>query len=82
MVYSDAVPYDQALDATFGSLADQTRRAILVNLSRGERSIGELASQFDMTLPGVTKHLRVLERAGLTDIRRDGRVRRAHTRMP
>ena len=76
MVYSGSTSYQPTLDATFGALADPTRRAILVNLSRGERSIGELAAQFDMTLPGVAKHLRVLERAGLTDIRREGRVRR------
>jgi DNA-binding transcriptional ArsR family regulator len=72
MVYSDPSP----LDATFGALADPTRRAILMRLSGGERSIGELAAQFDMTLPGVSKHVRVLESAGLTEIRREGRVRR------
>jgi DNA-binding transcriptional ArsR family regulator len=72
MVYSSSV----ALDATFGALSDPTRRAIVMKLARGERSIGELAAQFDMTLPGVSKHVRVLERAGLAHIRRDGRVRR------
>jgi DNA-binding transcriptional ArsR family regulator len=72
MVYSQHA----TLDATFGALADPTRRAIMVNLAQGERSISELASQFDMTLPGVSKHVRVLERAGLADVRRDGRVRR------
>jgi DNA-binding transcriptional ArsR family regulator len=77
MVYSAHSPQlSAALDGTFGALADPTRRAILLNLSRGERTIGELAALFDMSLPGVSKHVRVLERAGLTDVRRDGRVRR------
>ena len=55
-----------ALDNTFAALADPTRRAILARLaSRGEASVKELAEPFEMTLPAVSKHLKVLERAGL-----------------
>jgi DNA-binding transcriptional ArsR family regulator len=53
------------LDTTFAALADPTRRAILSRLASGEASVNELAEPFDMTLPGVSKHLKVLERAGL-----------------
>ncbi len=53
------------LSATFAALADPTRRAILARLAAGERSVTELAEPFDMTMPAVTKHLKVLERAGL-----------------
>jgi DNA-binding transcriptional ArsR family regulator len=53
------------LDATFAALADPTRRAILARLACGEASVNELAEPFDMTLPGISKHLKVLERAGL-----------------
>jgi DNA-binding transcriptional ArsR family regulator len=58
------MPID-TLDATFAALADPTRRAILARLSSGEATVNELAEPFDMTLPGVSKHLKVLERAGL-----------------
>ncbi|MGA9949123.1 MAG: metalloregulator ArsR/SmtB family transcription factor [Xanthobacteraceae bacterium] len=53
------------LDATCSALADPTRRAILARLSLGETSVTELAEPFDMSLPAVSKHLKVLERAGL-----------------
>jgi DNA-binding transcriptional ArsR family regulator len=53
------------LSATFAALADPTRRAILARLADGETSVTELAAPFEMTLPAVTKHLKVLERAGL-----------------
>jgi DNA-binding transcriptional ArsR family regulator len=53
------------LDATFAALADPTRRAILARLANGESSVTELAAPFEMTLPAVSKHLKVLERAGL-----------------
>jgi DNA-binding transcriptional ArsR family regulator len=53
------------LDATFGALADPTRRAILARLALGETSVMELAKPFAMSLPAVSKHLKVLERAGL-----------------
>ncbi len=53
------------LTSTFAALADPTRRAILARLAAGETSVTELARPFDMTLPAVSKHLKVLERAGL-----------------
>jgi DNA-binding transcriptional ArsR family regulator len=53
------------LSTTFAALADPTRRAILARLSRGTTSVTELAQPFKMTLPGISKHLKVLERAGL-----------------
>ena len=53
------------LSATFGALADPTRRAILARLALGETSVTELAEPFDISLPAVSKHLKVLERAGL-----------------
>jgi DNA-binding transcriptional ArsR family regulator len=53
------------LSITFAALADPTRRAILARLSSGEASVKELAEPFEMTLPAVTKHLKVLQRAGL-----------------
>ena len=53
------------LSATFAALADPTRRAILARLSQGEASVTELAKPFDLSLPGVSKHLKVLQRAGL-----------------
>jgi len=55
----------ERLDRTFGALADPTRRAILSRLASGTATVTELAEPFDMTLPAVSKHLRVLERAGL-----------------
>jgi DNA-binding transcriptional ArsR family regulator len=54
-----------ALSATFSALADPTRRAILTRLATGQASVTELAEPFDISLPAVTKHLKVLERAGL-----------------
>ena len=54
-----------ALSATFAALADPTRRAILARLSQGQASVGDLAEPFAMSLPAVSKHLKVLERAGL-----------------
>jgi len=53
------------LDATFAALADPTRRAILARLAHGQASVTELAKPFDMSQPAISKHLRVLERAGL-----------------
>ena len=59
------------LDAVFAALADPTRRAILARLASGERSVMELAQPFDMSQPAVSKHLKVLERAGLISGGRD-----------
>ena len=56
---------NDTLDSTFAALADPTRRAILARLSSGEATVTQLAEPFEMTLPAVSKHLRVLERAGL-----------------
>jgi DNA-binding transcriptional ArsR family regulator len=53
------------LSTTFAALADPTRRAILARLSMGEASVSELAAPFEMSMPGISKHLKVLERAGL-----------------
>jgi len=58
-------PSGYSLDATFAALADPTRRAILARLANGEATVTELAAPFDMTQPAISKHLKVLERAGL-----------------
>src|SRR5437763_11432195 len=63
------------LSATFAALADPTRRAILARLLSGERSVTELAEPFDMSMPAVSKHLRVLERAGLIARRKEAQWR-------
>jgi DNA-binding transcriptional ArsR family regulator len=64
------------LDEVFGALADPTRRQILATLAKGERTVSELAEPFRMSLPAISKHLGVLERAGLIHRERQGRVRR------
>ena len=69
------MPTDQ-LSTTFAALADPTRRAILARLLSGECSVTELAEPFDMSMPAVSKHLRVLERAGLIARRREAQWRR------
>jgi DNA-binding transcriptional ArsR family regulator len=63
------------LDSTFAALADPTRRAILARLASGQASVTELARPFAMTQPAISKHLRVLERAGLISRRRDAQRR-------
>ncbi len=63
------------LDATFAALADPTRRAILARLTRGEASVKELAEPFAMTQPAISKHLKVLELAGLVERGRDAQRR-------
>src|SRR3984885_6430718 len=63
------------LSSTFAALADPTRRAILARLASGEASVTELAEPFDMSLPGISKHLKVLERAGLIARGRDAQWR-------
>lgn len=75
---------NQALDLTFAALSDATRRAILSRLARGECSVRELAEPFPISAPAVSKHLRVLEDAGLLERRKEGRVHRCrlvHTRL-
>jgi len=64
------------LNRTFGALADPTRRRILEHLAGGDRCVTDLARPHRMSLPAVSKHLRVLERAGLVRRKRDGRVHR------
>jgi len=64
-----------SLSVTFAALADPTRRAILARLSSGEASVGELAAPFDISLPAVTKHLKVLQRAGLISRGREAQWR-------
>lgn len=68
------------LSMTFAALADPTRRAILARLRSGECSVGELAEPFEMSMPAVSKHLRVLERAGLIVQRRDAQWRQCRIR--
>ncbi len=65
----------QRLDATFAALADPTRRAILTRLASGEASVAELAAPFAMSQPAISKHLKVLERAGLVSRGRDAQRR-------
>jgi DNA-binding transcriptional ArsR family regulator len=62
------------LDRVFSALADPTRRAILERLSRSEASVTELAAPFEMSLPAISKHLRILEHAGLIVRERQGRI--------
>ncbi len=64
------------LNTTFAALADPTRRAILAKLARGESTVTALARPFKMSLPAISKHLRVLETAGLLSRERDGRIHR------
>jgi DNA-binding transcriptional ArsR family regulator len=65
----------ERLDATFAALADPTRRAIVARLARGEASVLELAEPFDMSQPAISKHIKVLERAGLIARSRDAQRR-------
>lgn len=68
----------ERLDVTFAALADPTRRAILARLAKGDLSVMELAAPFDMSQPAISKHLRVLERAGLVSRGRDAQRRPVH----
>src|SRR5437870_12948272 len=68
------VNYSGPLDRSFAALADPTRRAILARLALGESRVTDLAKPFEMSLPAVSKHLKVLEEAGLLKRRREGRV--------
>jgi DNA-binding transcriptional ArsR family regulator len=69
------MPTDIDLDRTFSALADPTRRAILARLRAGEATVGELAEPFDISLPAVSRHLKVLERAGLISRRKEAQWR-------
>lgn len=63
------------LDTTLSALADPTRRAILARLTSGEKTVTELAAPFEMTMPAITKHIKVLERAGLVERSREAQKR-------
>ena len=65
MATAHATFEDARLDATFAALANSTRRAILARLAEGEASVNDLAAPFDLTLPAISKHIKVLEHAGL-----------------
>ena len=69
---------DEHLDAVFGALADPTRRAILTRLTQGEASVAELAKPFTVSQPAISRHLRVLERAGLISRSRRATARLSH----
>jgi len=70
------VKRQEPLGATFAALADPTRRAILARLESGHATVTELAEPFDVSLPAISRHLRVLERAGLLVRNREGRTHR------
>ncbi|HEX3849748.1 MAG TPA: metalloregulator ArsR/SmtB family transcription factor [Polyangiaceae bacterium] len=69
------VQYSAQLGTAFGALSDHTRRGILERLGRGDASISDLATKFEMTLTGIKKHVQILEGAGLLTTRKVGRVR-------
>jgi DNA-binding transcriptional ArsR family regulator len=69
---------EERLDAAFAALADPTRRAIVSRLSEGDATVTELAAPFDISLPGISKHLKVLERSGLISRGRDAQFRPCH----
>ena len=76
-IFNHMVKYnDELLNNTFGALSDPTRRAILARLARGEAQVTELAEPFGMSLPAVSKHLKVLEHANLITRHKDGRIHR------
>jgi DNA-binding transcriptional ArsR family regulator len=68
------VNYSAVLDKTFGALSDPTRRAMIQRLARGESTVTELAQPFDMSLPAISKHVRILEQAGILVRRKTGRT--------
>lgn len=72
---------DESLDRVFRALGDPTRRSIITQLTHGEATMSEIASRFDMSLPGVSKHVTVLEDAGLVHRWRSGRTRRYRLRV-
>ncbi|MEO8090885.1 MAG: metalloregulator ArsR/SmtB family transcription factor [Gemmatimonadales bacterium] len=77
-----ALADEEVLNATFAALADPTRRAILARLASGQASVAELAEPFEMSQPAISKHLKVLERAGLVSRSQDAqrRPRRLETK--
>lgn len=75
VIYYHLVMDDTTLDSVFAALADPTRRAILARLARGNATVNELGAPFDMTQPAISKHLKVLENAGLISRSRDAQRR-------
>ena len=76
-IFNHMVKYqDPKLDKVFHALADSTRRAILMRLANGDAVVSELAKPFEMSLPAISKHLNVLEKAGLLQRHKNGRIRR------
>jgi DNA-binding transcriptional ArsR family regulator len=73
-------PHEPALDKVYGALADPTRRSILTVLARGDVTVGRLANRFPMSFNGVSKHVKVLERAGLVERTVHGREHRLRLR--
>jgi len=69
---STTIQDEERLDEAFAALANGTRRAILELLTRGPATVNELAEPFDLTLPAISKHLKVLERAGLDEVKNPG----------
>jgi DNA-binding transcriptional ArsR family regulator len=69
------------IDQAFGALADPTRRAILMRLAQGEATVGELAEPFAISLPAISRHLKVLEEAALITNEREGKHRRCRLRV-
>jgi DNA-binding transcriptional ArsR family regulator len=72
---------EDRLDATFAALADPTRRAIIGRLAQGDATVNELAQPFAMSLPGISKHLKVLERCGLITRSRHAQFRPCHLEL-
>ncbi len=77
-ILSYAMPSSSQLDLTFAALADPTRRAILARLAQGDATVNELVEPFDMSQPAISKHLKVLEAAGLVSRGRDAQRRPVH----
>ncbi len=75
---ASATMAEDRLNAAFAALADPTRRAIVSRLSKSDATVGELAAPFDMSLPAISKHLKVLERSGLISRGRDAQFRPCH----
>ena len=73
MILKCMLKYQDGLDATFQALADPSRRAILVSLTRGEAAVKDLTARFDISQPAVSQHLATLKEAGLVCARREGR---------
>jgi DNA-binding transcriptional ArsR family regulator len=82
VIFNQMVKYNERLlDRAFAALGDPKRRAILVRLRSGERTVGDLAAPFRVSLPAISKHLTVLEKAGLVERRRNGRERTCRLRV-